>query len=145
MLADAARAAGLGSIQRFTAMLLEHYRGDLPLWLVPDQVVVASIGPAQAAYARRVADELEHGDLRVAVDDRPQRLSRKIVDAREGGIPVLMAVGAREEREGTVSVRFRDGKLRNCGVAEAVDLLRAEACPLGRHAAADTRRDITGS
>jgi threonyl-tRNA synthetase len=119
--------AVLGSLERFLAMLLEHYRGNLPLWLAPEQVVVASIGEAQAAYARRVAQELEDHDLRVALDLRPERLARKIVDARENGIPVLMAVGGKEEQAGGVSLRHRDGRQESLALLEAIEALRPEA------------------
>jgi threonyl-tRNA synthetase len=123
--------AVLGSLERFIAMLLEHYDGQLPLWLAPDQAVVASIGDDHADYARRVADELSAGGLRVALDVRAERLGRKIVDAREAGIPVVLAVGAREAEAGTVALRRRDGAQSVVAIAEAVRLLRAEAVPCG--------------
>ena len=119
--------AVLGSIERFLAMLLEHYRGNLPLWLAPEQIVVASIGEAQAEYARRVAQELERHDFRVALDLRPERLSRKIVDARESGIPVLVAVGSKEEQAGSVALRYRDGRQSSLALPEAIAALRPEA------------------
>jgi threonyl-tRNA synthetase len=121
--------AVLGSIERFLAMLLEHYRGRLPLWLAPDQLVVASIGEAQAAYAARVADAFAQQDFRVALDVRPERLSRKIVDAREAGIPVLIAVGVREAQAGTVSLRRDDGSQTALPLAQAIELLRPDAFP----------------
>jgi threonyl-tRNA synthetase len=120
--------AVLGSLERFLAMLLEHYRGRLPLWLAPDQLVVASIGEAQAAYAARVSYAFQQHDFRVALDVRPERLSRKIVDAREAGIPVLIAVGAREDKAGTVSLR-RDGEQTILPVDEAILRLRPDAFP----------------
>jgi threonyl-tRNA synthetase len=119
--------AVLGSLERFLAMLLEHYRGNLPLWLAPEQVVVASIGEAQAAYARRVAQELERDDLRIALDIRPERLARKIVDARENGIPVLIAVGRKEEQDGSVNLRYRNGRQSSVPLSEAIDALRSDA------------------
>jgi len=119
--------AVLGSLERFIAMLLEHYDGQLPLWLAPDQAVVASIGDECAAYARRVADDLAAHGLRVALDLRPERLGRKIVDAREAGIPIVLAVGAREAEAGTVALRRRDGTQEVLAIAEAGARLRAEA------------------
>jgi threonyl-tRNA synthetase len=119
--------AVFGSIERFLAMLLEHHGGDLPLWLAPEQLVVASIGEAQAAYAQRVADDFAKAEYRVAVDVRPERLPRKIVDARESGIPLLIAVGAREAKSETVSLRHRDGRQSTLGLTEAVEALRPDA------------------
>jgi threonyl-tRNA synthetase len=119
--------AVFGSIERFLAMLLEHHGGDLPLWLAPEQLVVASIGEAQAGYAQRVADAFAKADFRVALDVRPERLPRKIVDARESGIPLLIAVGARESKSETVSLRHRDGRQSTLGLAEAVEVLRPDA------------------
>jgi threonyl-tRNA synthetase len=119
----------LGSLERFLAMLLEHYRGRLPLWLAPDQLVVASIGEAQATYTARVADAFQQQDFRVALDIRPERLSRKIVDAHEAGIPVLVAVGAREAQAGTISLRRDDGEQTTLPLAEAIEQLRPDAFP----------------
>jgi len=119
--------AVLGSLERFIGMLLEHYEGDLPLWLAPEQIVVASIGGAQAGYAEDVAGRLEEAGYRAVADIRPERLAKKIVDAREAGIPLLMAVGAREANDGTVSLRRRDGTQIVMAVADAVTALRVEA------------------
>jgi threonyl-tRNA synthetase len=119
--------AVLGSIERFLAMLLEHHGGDLPLWLAPEQLVVASIGEAQATYAERVADVFAKADFRVALDVRAERLPRKIMDARENGIPLLIAVGAREAKSETVSLRYRDGRQSTLPLAEAMESLRSEA------------------
>ncbi|MEO1224171.1 MAG: threonine--tRNA ligase [Pseudomonadota bacterium] len=119
--------AVLGSLERFVGILLEHYDGNLPLWLAPDQIVVASIGEAQNDYAQSVAAELEDADFRAIADTRPERLSRKIVDAREAGIPILMAVGNREQADNSVSMRWRDGSQQACSVTDALSRLRGEA------------------
>ena len=119
--------AVLGSVERFIGILLEHHRGKLPLWLAPDQIVVASIGRDQAECAEQVAAELAAADLRVVTDTSAERLSRKIMDAREAGIPILMAVGKREAADGTVSVRRQDGEQEVLPLEDAVAALRAEA------------------
>lgn len=119
--------AVLGSVERFIGILLEHHGGTLPLWLAPDQIVVASIGNAQAGYAEKVADALADHDFRVVADTRGERLSRKIMDAREAGIPILMAVGKREEADGTVSLRQRDGEQQVLRLEDAVAALQPEA------------------
>ncbi len=119
--------AVLGSLERFVGMLLEHHRGQLPLWLAPDQIVVASLDAAQAAYAEDVAAQLRDNDFRVAVDARPERLSRKVADAHASGVPVLLALGPREAAAGTVSLRRGDAPLQMLSVAAVVDALRYEA------------------
>jgi threonyl-tRNA synthetase len=119
--------AVLGSLERFAAILLEHHGGQLPLWLAPEQVVVAPVAGPQIEYARRVAAALESGDLRVVLDERPERLPRRIVHARERGIPVFVAVGNREERDGTVTARRRSGDPVTMPLADLVRQLRSEA------------------
>ena len=102
--------AVLGSVERFIGMLLEHHNGNLSLWLAPDQIVVAAIGAQQNGYCAAVADRLGAWGYRVQCDTRPERLAKKIVDARQAGIPILLAVGAREAEAGTVSLRWPDGR-----------------------------------
>ena len=121
--------AVLGSIERFLAVLLEQHQGRLPLWLAPDQVVVASIGAEQADYTEQVAERLRGADLRVAVDSRNKRLSRKVVDAREQGTPLFLAVGAREAAEGSVSLRHPDGSQEVLALADAVQWITWQAAP----------------
>jgi threonyl-tRNA synthetase len=116
--------AVLGSMERFIAMLLEHHEGWLPLWLAPEQVVVATISEANLGYADEVMRALDNADLRAMLDDRPERLEKKIVDAREKRVPVLVVVGARDQRERTVSVRLRDGQQLVFALAEGVEYLR---------------------
>jgi threonyl-tRNA synthetase len=116
--------AVLGSMERFIAMLLEHHEGWLPLWLAPEQVAVATINDASAAYAVQVVQALEEAGVRVLLDDRPERLEKKIFDAREKQVPMLVAVGPRDERERTISIRERDGQQVVLALAEGVERLR---------------------
>jgi threonyl-tRNA synthetase len=116
--------AVLGSMERFIAMLLEHHEGWLPLWLAPEQVAVATINDASAAYAAQVVQALEEAGVRVVLDDRPERLEKKIVDAREKQVPVFVAVGPRDERDRTISIRERDGQQVVLALAEGVERLR---------------------
>lgn len=118
--------AVLGSLERFLAVLLEHHGGQLPLWLAPDQVAVLNVAEAHADYAHRVGRELDAAGLRVLVDDRPERLPRKILDAHEQGVPAMLVVGTREAQEKTVSLR-RGAEQRVLPLGEAVGLLAAEA------------------
>lgn len=119
--------AVLGSIERFIGILLEHHQGRLPLWLAPEQIAVASITEAAADYAGAVAVRFEEAGFRVALDTRKARLPRKIVDAREAGIPLLAAVGAREAAAGTVALRGADGDSEVLAVDAAIDRLAPEA------------------
>ncbi len=119
----------LGSIERFFAMLLERWAGNLPLWLAPDQVAVASIQAAQIPYARAVGEAFEQAGLRVALDLRSETLSRKIVQSRAEAIPILAAIGAREAADGSVALRFRDGAQQVLPLAAAVEFLRREVAP----------------
>lgn len=100
----------LGSLERFIGMLLEHHAGRLPLWLAPEQVVAASIGQEQEDYAEEARDRLLGLGYRAIADIRPERLAKKIVDAREAGIPILLALGAREAESGQVSLRRPSGE-----------------------------------
>jgi threonyl-tRNA synthetase len=119
----------LGSFERFIGMLLEHHRGQLPLWLAPDQVLIASIGDAALDYAQRVRDALLDTELRAVLDARPETLGRKIVHARELGIPIVIAIGPAEAAAGTVALRRRDGAQQRLALADAVAALQREAAP----------------
>jgi threonyl-tRNA synthetase len=119
--------AVLGSFERFVAILLEHHRGALPLWLAPEQLAVCTIGEGQDDYAERVAARLTSDGFRVALDLRPERLARKILDARDQAIPLLLALGPREAAAESVSLRRRDGKSETLPLAAVGDALRGEA------------------
>ena len=121
--------AVLGSLERFLAVLLEHHGGNLPLWLAPDQVAVLPITERELAYAERVAQALAARDLRVTVDRGSERLPRKILDAREQGVPVMLVLGAREAASETVALRRRDGRQQSLPLAAAIEQLVAEAQP----------------
>ncbi len=99
----------LGSIERFIGVLLEHYAGNLPLWLTPVQAVVMNITDAQADYARSVAETLLAEGFRVESDLRNEKVGYKIRGHTLEKIPYLLIVGDREVEEGTVAVRLRDG------------------------------------
>lgn len=119
--------AVLGSIERFIAMLLEHYEGKLPLWLAPDQIAIASVTAASADYARQVHKAFLDGGFRAVLDVRDERIGRKVAEARESGIPVFIATGAAEAAQGTVALRRSDGGQEVVDLREAVERLRAEA------------------
>ncbi len=97
--------APFGSMERFVAVLLEHTAGKFPLWLAPDQVVVLPISDKFNDYADEVAHKLNMCDIRAIVDQRSEKIGRKIRDNELKRIPFLLVVGEKESAEGTVSVR----------------------------------------
>jgi threonyl-tRNA synthetase len=119
--------AVLGSLERFIGMLIEHYQGNLPLWLAPDQIMLASISEAQEDYVRQIACELQDEGYRVVVDTRAERIAKKILMACEEGIPLVMVVGPQEEQSQSVSLRYRDGRQQQLTVKEAAAVLRDDA------------------
>ena len=97
--------APFGSMERFVAVLLEHTGGKFPLWLTPDQVVVLPISEKYNDYAEEVARELNAQDVRTQIDDRNEKIGRKIRDNELKRIPYLLIVGEKEAAERKVSVR----------------------------------------
>lgn len=119
--------AVLGSMERFIGMLLEHHKGQLPLWLAPEQIAVASVTSAQEAYARKAAAALGREGYRVAVDGRPERIGRKIAEAHEQGLPLLAIAGEREMERGTLTFRRSNGRQEELTLADAARRYREEA------------------
>jgi threonyl-tRNA synthetase len=105
--------AALGSVERFTAILVEHYRGKFPLWLAPVQVVVASLSEQVSGYAQKVYGELRGSRIRTALDISDRTLQYKIRDAKVKEIPYTIILGKKEEEAGTISIRMRDGTQKN--------------------------------
>lgn len=97
--------APFGSMERFVAVLIEHTAGKFPLWLTPDQVAVLPVSEKSNDYAWRVKEELEAKDIRVVVDDRNEKIGRKIRDNELKRIPFMLIVGEKEAEQGLVSVR----------------------------------------
>lgn len=99
--------APFGSMERFVAVLIEHTAGHFPLWLMPDQAVVLPISDKFNDYAREVRNRLEVADVRTLIDDRSEKIGRKIRDNEMKHIPFLLVVGEKEAAEGTVAVRVQ--------------------------------------
>ena len=97
--------APFGSMERFVAVLLEHTAGRFPLWLAPDQAVVLPISEKFNDYAYQVAKELNAADVRAIVDDRNEKIGKKIRDNELRRIPYLLIVGEKEAENGEISVR----------------------------------------
>ena len=99
--------APFGSMERFVAVLLEHTAGKFPLWLAPDQAVVLPISEKYNDYAAEVVDYLTKHDVRVQIDDRNEKIGRKIRDNELKRIPFLLIVGEKEQNDHTVSLRVQ--------------------------------------
>ena len=97
--------APFGSMERFVAVLIEHTGGKFPLWLTPDQVVVLPISEKYNDYAQKVVNFLNNSDIRTVLDDRNEKIGRKIRDNELKKIPYMLIVGEQEMNENKVSVR----------------------------------------
>ena len=101
--------APFGSMERFTAVLIEHTAGHFPLWLTPDQVVILPISEKFNDYAKDVQNYLGQQGIRASVDSRNEKIGRKIRDNELRRIPYMLVVGEKEQSEGLVSVRKQGG------------------------------------
>ena len=125
-----------GSLERFTGILLEHYAGKLPLWLAPVQAVVATITSDSDSYASEVAAQLTSLGLRIETDLRNEKIGYKIREHSLAKVPVLLIVGKREAKEGTVSFRrigHKDNetlRLREAMVRLETEALRSTSSPV---------------
>jgi threonyl-tRNA synthetase len=97
--------APLGTHERFIGFLLEHYAGKLPLWLAPTQVKILPISDKFTDYAKTVSDKLKKADIRASVDDRNEKIGKKIRDTELLKIPYMLVVGEKEMNDSRVSVR----------------------------------------
>ena len=96
-----------GSLERFIAILIEHFAGSFPLWLSPEQVRVLPIAEDYAAYGRKVTDALEAAGIRVHLDDRSETLKYRIAEGARMKVPYMVVVGAKEMEQGTVAANVR--------------------------------------
>ena len=113
--------APFGSMERFTSILIEHFAGNFPLWLSPEQVRILPISDSQNHKAHEYATLLKENNIRLTVDDRSEQIGAKIRDAETAKIPYMLIIGAKEMNNGTVSVRkHRKGDI---GTFDFSDLL----------------------
>jgi threonyl-tRNA synthetase len=119
--------APFGSMERFIAVLIEHCAGKFPLWLAPTQVTVLPISDKYLPYAEEVKQQLKKEDIRVEVDDRNEKIGRKIREAEMNKIPYMFVVGEKEMTEGKVAVRKQSkGDLGTKTINEVIDFLKEE-------------------
>jgi threonyl-tRNA synthetase len=120
----------LGSIERFLAILIEHYGGALPAWLAPIQVAVVPVADRHAGYAMEVKEALSCSGLRAEADLRPESVGKKIRDGEVGKVPFMLVVGDREVEQRTVTVRTRGSKETQTLTGPEAATLLAEACSM---------------
>jgi threonyl-tRNA synthetase len=119
--------APLGTHERFIGFLLEHYAGKLPLWLSPLQVKILPISDKFLNYANEVKSKLRRSNVRVDIDDRNEKIGKKIREAELSRVPYMLVIGEKEMNEGKVSVR-RQGKgdIGSQGIEEFIDTITDE-------------------
>jgi threonyl-tRNA synthetase len=101
--------APFGSLERFTAVLIEHTAGHFPLWLTPDQVAILPISDKYNDYALEVKKYFDGQEVRAYIDDRNEKIGRKIRDNELKRVPYMVVVGEKESAEGLVSMRKQGG------------------------------------
>lgn len=119
--------APFGSMERFVAVLIEHTGGKFPLWLAPDQAVILTVSEKSNEYARKLSELLNNADIRTVLDDRNEKIGRKIRDNELKKIPYLLVVGENEAKENRVSVRRQgQGDMGSMTVEEFIGMIKKE-------------------
>jgi threonyl-tRNA synthetase len=117
----------LGSFERFIGILIEHYAGELPLWLAPVHALVLPIADRHIDYAREVRERLTAAGVRAEVDERTESVGRKIRDGELRKAPLMLVVGDKEQEAGQVAVRrHREGDQGAASVDEVIERIRVE-------------------
>ncbi len=125
--------AVLGSFERFIGILIEHYEGEFPLWLSPQQAIVAPITDKQASYAEQVAGELVAAGFRVTTDLRNEKIGFKIREHELAKVPLILVVGDKETAAKTVAVRGRHGTdLGTLAIGDLATLMAEMVAKKGR-------------
>jgi len=119
--------APFGSMERFVAVLIEHTAGKFPLWLTPEQAVILPLSEKYNDYAKKVLNLLDNYDIRSSIDDRNEKIGKKIRDSELKKIPYLLIVGEKEEKEGAIAVRKQgDGDKGLMSIEDFADLINIE-------------------
>jgi threonyl-tRNA synthetase len=117
--------APFGSMERFVAVLLEHCAGDFPLWLAIDQYAILPISDKYNEYAEKLSELLNNNDIRGFVDDRNEKIGKKIRDAELNKVPFMLIVGEKEAENNEVSVRQRgDGDKGSMSLDKFTELVQ---------------------
>ena len=119
--------APFGSMERFVAVLIEHTAGKFPLWLTPDQVIILTISEKYNNFAKKVGNKLNISDIRCQIDERNEKIGRKIRDAELQRVPFMIILGEKEQETNTISVRKQGiGDLGSMTVEEFIQLINKE-------------------
>ncbi len=119
--------APFGSLERFIAVLIEHCAGNFPLWLSPEQYIILPISEKFADYAKKVSESLNNYDIRGLIDNRDEKIGRKIRDAEMKKIPYMLIIGEKEQAEGQISLRkHSEGDLGSFTVESFAELINKE-------------------
>ena len=119
--------APFGSIERFVAVLTEHCAGNFPVWLTPDQIAVLAISEKYEDYAKEVFESLKQDDIRGLLDNRDEKIGRKIRDAEVKKIPYMIIVGEKEQEQNQVSVRRHgEGDVGTMSLADFVEMFKKD-------------------
>ena len=117
--------APFGSLERFVALLIEHTAGKFPLWLTPDQAIILPISEKFNNFAKKLANNLKNSDIRTLIDDRNEKIGKKIREAELKRIPYMLIIGEKEEQNGIVSVRKQgEGDLGTMTIDEFVNFIK---------------------
>lgn len=120
--------APFGSLERFIAVLIEHCAGNFPLWLAPEQFIILPISEKYHEYAAKIKQVLEEVDIRGSIDERDEKIGRKIRDAEVNRVPFMLVVGEKEESESTIQVRKKHvGDLGSQTVKDFIEMFLKEA------------------
>lgn len=118
--------APFGSLERFTAVLLEHTAGHLPIWLAPEQVKVLPVSEKYADYAKKVCSLLNNSDIRTSLDDRNETLGKRIREIAQFKVPVIVIVGKKEVTDNVISVRVKGEDLGSMAVEEFISRFKTK-------------------
>ena len=122
--------APLGSLERFISILIEHYAGNFPFWLAPVQINILPIGEAQREHSRKLRGQLKKLGFRVEIDERSEKVNRKIAESEQMKIPFALIIGQKEVDSNTVSVRRHgEGDIGTKSIDEIIDLFEKLSKP----------------
>ena len=119
--------APFGSMERFVAVLIEHCAGKFPLWLTPEQAIILPISEKYHEYSKKVLTLLQNSDIRTLIDERNEKIGKKIRDAELKRIPFMLIIGEKEEAENKISVRKQgEGDLGTYEIEVFAELINNE-------------------
>ena len=119
--------APFGSMERFVAILLEHSEGNLPIWLVPKQVIILCVSEKHEKYAKKVFNYLENNEIRASLDSRNETIGKKIRQAEINKIPYMLVIGEKEFNTDSVSVRkHKQGDIGSKSINEFASMIKSE-------------------